>query len=69
MKITDIRSLSCDELSAKESELREEFFKLRFKHNIRHLENSAQLGLIRKNIARIQTILVEKDQKQFATHK
>jgi len=63
MKAKDFRNLSVDDLLKKNAELREDLFKLRFKHGIRRLENSAKLGLLRKEIARIQTVLVEKDQK------
>jgi len=63
MKAKDFRNLSVDDLLKKNAELREDLFKLRFKHGIRRLENPAKLGLLRKEIARIQTVLVEKDQK------
>ncbi len=60
MNIKDLRSLAVDELQKRERETREDLFKLRFKHGIRRLENTAQLNVLRKDIARIQTILVEK---------
>lgn len=63
MKAKDIRSLSIDDLIKKNTELRENLFKLRFKHGIRRIENSAQLGLLKKDIARIQTVLVEKNRE------
>lgn len=63
MKTKDLRNLSVDELLKKNTETREDLFKLRFKHGIRRLENSAKLTLLKRDIARIQTILVEKAQK------
>jgi len=63
MKTKDLRNLSVDDLLKKNAELREDLFKLRFKHGIRRLENSAKLGLLKKDIARIQTVLVQKEQK------
>jgi len=61
MKAKDLKNLSIDDLLKKNAELREDLFKLRFKHGIRRIENSAKLGLLRKDIARIQTVLVQKD--------
>lgn len=63
MKTKDLRNLSVDELLKKNAETRENLFKLRFKHGIRRLENSAKLTLLKRDIARIQTVLVEKVQK------
>jgi large subunit ribosomal protein L29 len=63
MKAIELRNLTIDDLRKKNTELREDYFKLRFKHGIRHLENSAKLCLLRKDIARIQTILVEKNKE------
>ena len=63
MKTKELRNLTVDELLKKNAETREDLFKLRFKHGIRRLENSAKLTLLKRDIARIQTILVEKVQK------
>nr|WP_321464836.1 50S ribosomal protein L29 [uncultured Desulfobulbus sp.] len=60
MKAKDLRSLAIEDLLKKEEETREDMFKLRFKHGIRRLENPAKLNQLRKDIARIQTILAEK---------
>jgi large subunit ribosomal protein L29 len=40
--------------------VREDLFKLRFQHSIRRLENPAKLAVLKKDIARIQTVLTEK---------
>lgn len=60
MKAKDLRSLGVEDLQKKELETREDLFKLRFKHGIRRLENPTKLNQLRKDIARIQTILAEK---------
>ena len=59
MKANELRHLSAEELRKKEQDLREELFKLRFQHGIRRLESPARLGQLRKDIARIQTVLTE----------
>ncbi len=61
MKIKEIRDLSIDELQQKNSELVEEFFKLRLRQASGQLESPAMLGHVRKDIARIKTVLVEKE--------
>ncbi|MCL2789336.1 MAG: 50S ribosomal protein L29 [Desulfobulbus sp.] len=63
MKTKELRSLSVEDLLKKDAELREGLFKLRFQHGIRRLENPAKLGLLKKDIARIQTVLADKNQK------
>ncbi|OHE31879.1 MAG: 50S ribosomal protein L29 [Syntrophus sp. RIFOXYC2_FULL_54_9] len=61
MKIKEIRDLSVDELQQKNRELVEEFFKLRLRQASGQLESPATLGHVRKDIARIKTVLVEKE--------
>ena len=63
MKTKELRSLSVDDLLKKDKDIREDLFKLRFKHGIRRLENPAKLSQLKKDIARIETVLVEKRQK------
>lgn len=57
MKIKDLRELSGDDLTVKGRELAEELFRLKFQHGIRPLENPAKLQQIRKDIARVNTVL------------
>jgi len=59
MKANELRQLPGEELSKKEQGLREELFRLRFQHTIRKLENPARLRQLKKDIARIQTVLTE----------
>ena len=61
MKIKEIRDLGIDELQQKNRELVEEFFKLRLRKASGQLDSPAMLGHIRKDIARIKTVLVEKE--------
>lgn len=60
MKARELRELSKDELQRREEELRDQLFKLRAQHAIGQLENTAKLKNIRKDIARIKTILKER---------
>ena len=60
MKAGELRKLSVDELSAKSSELRGELFNVKVKRSTGQLENTAKLGAIRRDIARVETVLREK---------
>jgi large subunit ribosomal protein L29 len=60
MKSKDLRLLSEGELIEKEKELREEFFNLRFQHATGQLENVMRLPQVKRDIARVKTILKEK---------
>lgn len=57
MKIRELKELTPDELRAKEAELRDQLFKLRFQKSVGQLENPLKLKNVRKDIARIQTLL------------
>jgi large subunit ribosomal protein L29 len=59
MKVTELRELSPDELERKKSEIQEQIFKLRFQNELGQLENFAKLNTLRKDVARIETILRE----------
>ena len=61
MKAKELRDLSPEELQTKEKEFREEEFKLRFKHATGQLEKTDRLGKLRKDIARVKTIIREKE--------
>lgn len=61
MKANELRNLSIEDLKKKDSDIREDLFRLKFKHGIRKLENPAMLNQLRKNIAKIQTIIAEKN--------
>lgn len=61
MKIKEIRDLGINELKQKNSELVEELFRLRIRHASGQLESTGTLGRLRKDIARINTVLKEKE--------
>jgi large subunit ribosomal protein L29 len=60
VKAEEIRELSDEDLKAKEGELREQLFKLRFQKAIGQLDNTDKLRDTRRDIARVKTVLVEK---------
>jgi len=60
MKASEIRDLSADELEAKSRELRGELFNVKVKRATGQLENTAMVLLLRKDIARVETVLREK---------
>jgi large subunit ribosomal protein L29 len=57
---SELRDLSVEELEIKGQELSEALFNLKFQHATGQLDNTAQLGKTKKEIARVKTILVEK---------
>ncbi|MBC8313705.1 MAG: 50S ribosomal protein L29 [Candidatus Cloacimonetes bacterium] len=61
MKPNEIREMNIDELLLKESDLLEELFNLRFQKSMHRLENPLKLREIKKDIARVKTIIKEKE--------
>jgi large subunit ribosomal protein L29 len=59
MNAQEIRELSVAELSEKLADLKDELYKLRFQHAINQLENPMRITAVKKDIARVQTILRE----------
>ncbi len=57
MKASEIRKLSPKELDAKLLELKDELFKLRFQQAINQLENPMRISAVKKDIARVKTVL------------
>jgi len=60
MKISELNELSTDELVSKVLTLEKDLFKLKFQHGIRQLENTAKLSLIKKDLARVKTVVQQK---------
>ena len=60
MKAAGMRDLSVEELDAKARELREELFNVRVKRSTGQLENTAKLKQLRRDVARVETVLTEK---------
>ena len=61
MKAIDIRKMSVAELEGKLKELKSELFNLRFQHAINQLENPHKIADVKKDIARVMTVLREKN--------
>ncbi|MEI9892754.1 MAG: 50S ribosomal protein L29 [Chthoniobacter sp.] len=69
MKIKEIRELSTQELAARKHELREESFHLRIQQQSGQLEKPSQLRAIRREIARLETVLQQKTKATSAAAK
>jgi large subunit ribosomal protein L29 len=63
MKPNELREKSIAELNEELADLKEELFKLRFQHAINQLENPLKLQSVKRDIARVKTILRERELK------
>jgi large subunit ribosomal protein L29 len=61
MKVDELRVLEADELTGRLKSARRELYELRFKHAVGQLENSSQISKVRHDLARIMTVLRERD--------
>ena len=61
MKASDVRELSVEEIGNKISEAQEELFRLRFRGATQQIENPALIKSLRRDIARMRTILRERE--------
>jgi len=61
MKAMVLRDMSQEELRQKLAEIREALFNLKFQHATGQLENTAQLGKYRRDVARVLTVLRERE--------
>lgn len=59
MKVSEIREMTPEELQAKMKSLYQEGFNLRFRHATSQLENTARIREVRRDIARIKTVVGE----------
>lgn len=66
MKVTELRELATEELTEKLTEKKQELFNLRFQHAINQLDNPKQLAEVKKTIARIKTIIHERELEDSA---
>lgn len=66
MKVADVRAKSDDELKEQLMDLRKEAFNLRFQVASGQLENTARVRQVRRDIARIKTVLTERHRAQAA---
>ena len=60
MKAKEVRELKVEELETKLKDLKAELFNLRFQHATNQLDNPLRLAAVKKDIARVKTILHEK---------
>ena len=63
MKANEIRKMSAAELEAKLVELKRDLFMLRMQHATNQLDNPLQIAAVKKDIARIKTIIRENETK------
>ena len=61
MKATELRAMTSEELTSKLKELKGELFNLRFQHAIKQLDNTHRIVEVKRDIARVMTILHEKE--------
>lgn len=66
MKAAEIREMTLEEMNTKLKELKEELFNLRFQHAINQLDNPMRLNVVKKDIARIKTVIREQELKDNA---
>jgi large subunit ribosomal protein L29 len=60
MNAKEMKALSVEELETKTEELNQELFNLRFQLHTGHLENTARIPQVKKDIARVKTVLQQK---------
>ena len=60
MKVSEIRELTLDELRQREQDIAEELFNLKFQRATAQLENKMRVRQIRRDLARVKTIIQEK---------
>ncbi len=61
MKAVEIREFSVAELNEKLANLKAELFNLRFQHAINQLDNPTRISAVKKDIARIKTVIKERE--------
>jgi large subunit ribosomal protein L29 len=61
VKVAELRVLEADELNGRLRTARRELYELRFKHAVGQLENSSEIAKVRHDIARIMTVLSERE--------
>ena len=61
MKASELREMSVEQLNAKLGELKEELFNLRFQLEVQQLENPHKIKDVKHDIARVMTVLREKN--------
>jgi large subunit ribosomal protein L29 len=62
-KASDLRSLTIDELKQEDGNLKKELFNLRFQRTTGEIENPMRIHVVRKQIARVLTVMTEKSKE------
>jgi len=60
MKAAEVRNLGDDELGARERELTDQLFRMRIQKSMGQLENSDRIRMVRRDLARVKTVLRQK---------
>ena len=60
MKAKELREMTTAELETKLSELKKDLFTLRMQHATNHLDNPVKISAVRRDIARVKTVIREK---------
>ncbi len=60
MEAEELRSKSVEELNTEVADLNQEMFNLKFQLHTGHLENTSRISQVRREIARIKTVIAEK---------
>ncbi len=66
MKASEVRNMTTEEMESKLKDLKAELFNLRFQLTINQLENPMRIQAVKKDIARIKTVLRENELKEDA---
>jgi large subunit ribosomal protein L29 len=66
MKASEVREMTTEELESKLKDLKAELFNLRFQLSINQLENPMRIKAVKKDIARVKTVLRENELKEEA---
>jgi large subunit ribosomal protein L29 len=64
MKMTEVRALNDDDLRVQAQNLRRELFDIRFKGAVEQISNPARLREMRRDVARIQTVLRQREREK-----
>ena len=66
MKVTEIRDLAVDELEHRVKDMDDQLFRLRIQKSMGQLEAAHKLKVVRRDLARVKTVLREKETAQVA---
>ena len=64
MKANEIREMSAAELESKLMQLKKDLFTLRMQHATNHLDNPVKISAVRRDIARVKTVIRQKQLEQ-----